>query len=218
LKLGAALLSIAALTALTVPAAAQAPGPAIALDKKCYQAAPTGAASGEDVSFTATGFPANGPVVIARDGTRLGTLTAGPTGTVTGGLSAPRIDPKNGRRFSITVTSQVNPAITKTVHPLATVLDVSVKPKSVKTGVKRKISARGFNVSGAKYLYAHVRGRAKKNIRLGRIRGACGKSKAKKRLLKRNAKTGVYTVQFDTHKKYKKTRIPRVTFRITVSR
>jgi hypothetical protein len=218
LKLGAALLSIAVLAALTVPAAAQAPGPAIALNKKCYEAAAPGAAAGEPVSFTATGFPPGGSVAISRDGASLGTLTAGSTGSVTGRLPAPAIDPKQERRFSITATSQLNPAITATVNPLATALNVTVKPKTGKPGVKRRISARGFNVKGAKYLYAHVRGRAKKNIRLGRIRGACGKSKARKRILRNNAKSGSYRVQFDTHKKYKKTRIPRVTYLITVFR
>ena len=94
---------------------------------------------------------------------------------------------------------------------------MTVKPTSGKPAVKRKITARGFNVKGAKWLYAHVvKGKSKKTVKVAKLTGPCGKGKGKKRLFARHAKNGLYRVQFDAKKKYRKKTIPRVTFKVRI--
>ena len=80
--------------------------------------------------------------------------------------------------------------------------------------------ARGFTTGPT--LWAHVvRGNTRRNVKLGAVKGACGGLKARKRLLPRNAPVGVYTLQFDTFRRYdgrEKNRPVRDRYTITVTR
>lgn len=210
MKLGLAVTSLAVLTALTVPAEAQAPGPAIVTDKACYQ-------EQEPIRVIAGPFTPNSTVTIFRDGTSLGTVPSGTAGEIKAELHAPLIDPSKERAFTLGAADQATPprAVQKTLT--ATQLDVTVKPTSGSPAVKRKITARGFNVSGAKRLYAHVvKGKSKKTVKVAKLKQPCGKGKGKKRIFARHAKNGLYRVQFDVKRKYRKKTIPRVTFKVRI--
>ena len=195
-------------TALAAAASAQAA--TLAGDKACYQ-------ESEPVNVVGTGFTPNGSVNFSRDNQAFGTITAGPTGTVTGAGSAPRISPARERRFTLEARDAANPAIFATITPLATVFSVTVKPQSGNPARKRRIRARGF--TRGKSLYVHVRRGGKgRNIKLGRLKSPCGTKRVSKRIFRRKAKTGTYSVQFDTRRKYTRKAFPKVTFRVTIFR
>ena len=80
-----------------------------------------------------------------------------------------------------------------------------------------RINARGFTTG--KTLWAHItRGKSKRTIKLGRLKGACGSLKTRKRLLPQNAALGVHTLQFDTFRRYNKRQPVRDRYTITVTR
>ncbi len=70
-----------------------------------------------------------------------------------------------------------------------------------------RVRARGFTTG--KTLYAHVRkGRYRRNIKLGRLRGACRTLSVRKRFFGRRPPTGRYLVQFDTRRRFsRKTKV-----------
>jgi hypothetical protein len=80
-----------------------------------------------------------------------------------------------------------------------------------------RINARGFTTGNT--LWAHViKGKRKRHIRLGKLRGACGKLETRRRLLRRNAAFGVHRIQFDTFRRYSPGRAVRDRVSISVSR
>ena len=90
---------------------------------------------------------------------------------------------------------------------LGSSLAVIVKPRNGAAGRKLRISASGFTTG--KRLYAHVvRGKYRHNVSIGKLKGPCRTTKARRRVLPAGLSTGVYTVQFDTKRRYsKKTKV-----------
>jgi len=62
------------------------------------------------------------------------------------------------------------------------------------------------------------RGQSKRNLKIGRVKGACGNLTTRRRLLPQDAAVGVYTVQFDTFRRYNADRPVKDAYTITVSR
>jgi len=207
LKLRTAVLPALAAVALLAPATA--PAATLTVDKPCY-------GPGEQVRFTGAGFTPSGQVALSVSGQQLGIGTADPAGGFGVGIGAPTIDGKQ-RTDVFIATDQTNLALTATVPVLLTSLNVNVTPRNGNPGRTKKIVARGFT-SGAT-LYAHVRRNgAKRNIRIGRLKGACKGLTARRKLFSTDAKSGVYKVQFDTKRKYSAKTVPQVAFRVTVFR
>jgi hypothetical protein len=198
-----------AVAALAVAAPAQAA--TLVGDQSCYR-------EGEPVNVVANGFTPNGVVNFSRDNQALtGSPTADAAGTVRASTAAPRITPALQRAFVLEARDATNPAIAASINPLATRFGVTVSPKSGNPARKRRIKARGF--TEGKTLYVHVRRGGKgKNIKLGRLKKPCGNKSVKKRIFKRHAKTGIYTVQFDTRRRYRSKASPKVTYLVTVFR
>ena len=98
---------------------------------------------------------------------------------------------------------------------MLTSLSVTVKPKNGNPGRLKRIVARGFTTG--KVLYAHVRrGKTRRNVRIGRLKGPCKTLTTRRKLFSLNAKTGVYHVLFDTRRRYSKQTTPQVGFVVTV--
>ena len=202
-RLAAASLTLAALAA---PAASQAA--TLGVDRQCY-------GPSEPVIFTGTGFTPNGNVALTTNGRQVGSSTANPVGVFQSALSAPSIS--SGERIDpFTATDTQNQANVGSTSVRLTALSVSVSPRSGNPARVRRIKARGF--TRARSLYAHIRGRAKRNIKIGRLKGPCGTLSRKKRLFKRGTKTGSYRVQLDGSRRYKASTTPRVAFNVTVFR
>jgi hypothetical protein len=199
------------LTALTLMGLApSADAASLITDKPCYvESAP--------VAFAGAGYTPGGSVNVLLDNVFKGSATADSSGVVGAILAAPSTGAAKQRSFNLTASDAANPANQATVTRFVTELDVKIKPKGGSPARKRKITARGFPQK--KTLYAHVRRKGKgRNVRLGKVKGPCGKLNKRKRLFPRKSKTGTYTVQFDTKRKYRKKTVPRVTFRVFIFR
>jgi hypothetical protein len=178
-------------------------------DRPCYGPA-------QRVSLSGTGFTPSGRVALTAGGRQLGIGDADPAGLFRADLVAPTISGPE-RVDSFVATDQTDLAITATTPIRLTALRVDVKPKRADPGRVRRIAARGFTTGNT--LYAHVRrGTRKRNVRIGRLKGACGTLSVRKRILSSGAPPGVYRVQFDSRRRYSARTAPQVTFLVTVFR
>ena len=200
----------AAVLALAVPAAASAATLVADPAKPCYR-------SGETVLLRGEGFTPNVPsgVNVSRDDQPLGPVSTDASGIFAGELT---LGQESGRRTSTYVASDItNPLLTASTSLQVSAVDVNVKPKGGRPGRVVTIGATGFTTG--KRLWVHVRkGAFKRNFSIGALKGDCRRLKVKRRILSPGADFGVYTVQFDTFRKYKETRETKVVFTITVRR
>lgn len=191
--------------ALAAPATASAA--TLSVDKDCY-------GPGEEVAFTGVGFTPNGPVALSVGGQQLGVGTVNPVGEFEVSLGAPDIRAKKRTDF-FTATDQTNLSLTASAPVHLTSLDVKVTPANGNPGKAKRIVARGF--TDGKVLWAHVqRGKNKRNVKIGKLKGACKTLDVKRKLFKADAKDGLYNVHFDTKRKYSKRTTPQVSFQVVV--
>ena len=122
------------------------------------------------------------------------------------------------RNLTYTATDSANTANIATVGLLVTATDVDIKPLQGRPNRRLTITGRGF-FGGGKRLWAHIkRGRgAARNVRLGRIKGACKKTRSRKRLFAAGAAPGVYYVQFDAFRRFRRNRVAKSPFSVTIS-
>lgn len=184
----------AAATVLVAPAAASAATLVVTPAKACYR-------SGEAFSMSASGFTAGAPVNVTVNGSTLmgSPLTADAAGGIGSGLT---LGQRSGQQQKTLVTTDsTNPALTASATLLVSAVSVNVKPKNGAAGRKVKVGARGFTTG--KTLYAHISkgGKVIRNVRIGKLKGACRIAKAKRQLFASDTKSGTYKVQFDTAKK-----------------
>jgi hypothetical protein len=201
-----------AITAATVglaATAATADAATLALDpaKACYL-------KNETATLSGTGFTAGGSVNIAVDGQGVGALTADTAGNFAvrfnfvGKLNAVKSHP-------ITATDATNPAITASLSFVGTTQQVALRNRRGKPGKKSKM--RGYGFLFGKKAFMHVRGHGiKSNKFLARPKAPCGTFTVKKAFVPSNAPIGVYRVQFDHKKAYKKNRAGSIAYQLTV--
>jgi hypothetical protein len=185
-------LPAAAIIFVVFPGAAHAAALAVSPVKPCYR-------SGEQVGLAGSGYTPNGGVNIASDGSPLGTAMADGTGVFSGRLTV--AVPSGERVRSYTATDQTNGANTATIPLRVSAFSINVRPSRFVPGALFRIRARGFTTGSRLYVHI-VRGRTKRNIALGRLRGACRTLSVRKRMFARGSAFGTYTVQFDTRRRY----------------
>lgn len=198
--------AIATGLALTGSASAQAATLTLSGSKDCYRL-------GDQLTLSGSGFTPAAPASIALDGASLGEVQA----DAAGNFSAPlRIADLTGvRRRTVTATDTVNPANVATAQFLGSALAVKVRPKTGKAGRKVRIQASGFTTG--KRLYAHALRRGyRRNVFISRLKGPCRRGKARRVVLPASAPAGVYTVQFDTRRRYSRKTKVWVKFTVTV--
>jgi hypothetical protein len=204
-----AVLAIA--TALAAPAAASAATLSVDPAAPCYR-------EQSKVFLNGEGFTANAGVAFSRDGRSLGSaILADASGQINAQLTLPDLF-SGQQRLTYVATDTTNSSITSQIGLLVSATDVGVKPGHGAPNRVLTISARGF-IGGGTTLWAHIVKRGKKQARtarIGRVRGNCKTLKAKKRLFAAGAPAGVYHVQFDTFRSYKKSRAVKVEFSVTV--
>jgi hypothetical protein len=197
----------AAAVVLVGAASAQAATLSVAGGKACYRA-------GDSLTLSGTGYTPGAPVDVTLEGRELGQLTADAAGNISsplqiGGLSGVS-------RRTLVATDATNPAITATAQFLGSSLLVKVKPQNGAAGRKLRINASGFTTG--KRLYAHVlRKGYRRNVFIGKLKGPCRTLKKRKRVLSAGTPKGVYTVQFDTKRRYSKKTKVWYRFRVTVT-
>ena len=179
----------------------------MAVDRTCYR-------PGQQGTITGGGYTPGAPVSFTLDGAAFGDTTADAGGNLVPATFTAGNVPGKQQRKTLTATDTLNGANTAATTFTGTNLDVVVKPKRGNPGKKKRITARGFD--GGRTLWAHVRGPRKRNVKIGKVKGACGKLRKRKRIFKAGYPVGVYTVQFDQKKKYRAASEPRVTFSVTI--
>jgi hypothetical protein len=207
-KIRLAIVSATAIASLAVPSAATAAGVFANPQKPCYY-------SGQKVTFGGSGYSPNGSVRVTSDGAHIGILSTDVNGVFNGILTVGQ--PKGQKTKAYAATDLANPALTGSLNLTVSALDVNVRPRSGRPGRRLRINARGF--VGSRNLYAHVlRGRTRRNLRIGRLKKDCGLVKKRKRFFSNSARSGTYTVQFDGKRRYSRKTKPRVRFRVFVFR
>jgi hypothetical protein len=196
----------AAAVAATLALAAPASAATITVEpaQRCYREQQT-------VFVTAQGYTPSGFVDFTRDGRLIERIQADATGTITGNLTLPGL--LSGQRpLTYVGTDTSNPSITAQATLLTTATDVTVRP--VSGPPHRVLTIRGRGFFGRPTVWAHIvrlgrgaRASAARNVRIGRVRGACQKVRAKRRLFPRGAAPGRYRVQFDTFRRYRPNRL-----------
>lgn len=206
-----ALPTLLAATALIAPAAAQAATLTATVTKPCY-------GTNDGVALSGTGFTPNGPVAVKQGQIALPSATADATGAFAGVAPVQPIT-RNEETVAYTATDQTNAAIVASTVPIRFSRVGVVGKKAGANGLIQRVRARGFT-TGARTLYAHVRrgGRRIKDLRLGRLKGACRTLKVKKRFFSAKANPGEYTIYFDTHRRYRKVRQQQLRGTLTVFR
>jgi hypothetical protein len=193
----------AAAIALSAPGAASAATLTVDPASPCYREQDT-------VFLAAQGYTPSGFVDFTRDGRLIEQLQADASGAISANLTL--LDLLSGqRRVTYVGADTTNPSVTAEVSLLVTATDVTVAPDNGPANRLMTIKARGF--FGGRTLYAHVvrlgrgaRASAARTVKLGRVRGACKRVTAKKRLFRRGTATGRYRVQFDTFRRYRANR------------
>jgi hypothetical protein len=199
-----------ALTALTLPAVVSAAELRVEPHRNCY-------GSGEVVGLMGSGFTPNlvEGIKVTKDGDPLGELSTDSNGGFNATL---RLGQGNGRRTrTYTATDTSNPTLTASTQIVVSEVEVRLRPRSGAPGRRLRIGAVGFTQGDT--LWAHiVGGNSVRHLRIGRLKGACHKLRARRRLLSPNARVGTYTVQFDAFRRYRQRRRQSVGYLITVRR
>jgi hypothetical protein len=192
-----------AIVAFAAPAAASAATLKVEPASPCYR-------EGQTVFLTAEGYTPNGFVDFMRDGEVIERLQADPSGAISGNLTLPGL--VTGQRALTYVGQDVSdPARRAEVTLLTSATDVRVRPERGAPNRRLTIDGRGF-FGSRRVVFAHVvrmRGgagaaaRRVRTVRIGRVKGACRRIQARKRLFRRNPPPGRYRVQFDLFREYK---------------
>jgi hypothetical protein len=208
LRMTRSLAVVAGAAALALPSSASAAELTVSPQKRCYS-------SGESVNLLGTGFSPLGSATITRDGSLVGSLNTDGNGAFNGILTVAQ---NRGRQTkTYTATDGSDSSLTASTPITVSSVRVGLTPASGPPGRILRITARGFTTG--RTLWAHVtRGRRTRNLRIGRLRGACGNLRVRRRLLSRNAALGVHTIQFDTFRRYNSRRPVRDRYTITVTR
>jgi hypothetical protein len=204
-------LAVAALTlVLAVPASASAATLAVSPVKSCYR-------TGERVGLSGTGFTPNSTATIAVDGSSLGNAATDATGAIPPGGTLTVAQRSGEKVKNVTATDNANPANVGSLQLRVSAFTVGVRPRNGKPGARLRIAARGFLGPGT--LRAHiVKGRSRRTVRVGRLRGPCGSGSFRKRLFSANTAPGVYRVQFDTRRRYSPRTQEKITYSVRIFR
>jgi len=205
----AALPALLGVATLAAPAGAQAATLVKKPAKPCYGTA-------DKVSLLGEGFTPRAQVDIGRDGRRIGRVTSNSVGAIAALATVPTIR-RDVQRSTYTATDQTDPSLTASVPVRLSRLRVTVRPGDSRASQPRRIKARGFTTG--KRLYVHiVRGKSRRLVRVGRLKGACRTISAVRRIFGADAKLGTYRVQFDAFRRYSAKRDQRVRFQVTIRR
>jgi len=207
LRLFAAVTATLALAAVVVPAASAG---TIAVAQPCVRAE-------SPVGFSLSGY-APGYVEIQLDGSYLSEVDTEESGAFTGSFPAPSLG--SARAESHTVSTPQGGSATFSVTPTG----ATQKPAYPKPTGKVTLDAYGFVEGGA--LYAHyvhhptdVKYTLNKTVALGKLTGACGNLKKKVAALPvKKPKPGVWIVQVDNRKAYKKQVAPSAELSVYVAK
>jgi hypothetical protein len=200
---------LVAALALIASAPAGAATLAVAGGKSCYRV-------GDVLIVGGTGYTAGQPVNFVLGSQDLGSLTADAAGNISSALTIPPETFRGVDTRTLTATDAANPANVATAQFLGAALGVTVRPRNGAAGRKLRLKATGFTTG--KRLYAHIlRKRFRRNVFVGKLKGPCRTLKVRRKILSASLPSGVYTVQFDTKRRYSTKTKVWVRFSVTVT-
>ena len=185
--------------ALSAPAAAEAASVGLLKPQKaCYR-------SGELVGVGGSGYTPNAGITITSDGTP---LSSGPTADAAGNFvgqppgNGLRVVNRSGEKVkTYAFIDQSNTSNAASLQLRVSAFGVSLRPRNGPPTRRFRIRARGFTTGSR--LYAHVvRGRYRRTVGLGRLKGACHSLRTRRRIFAGGLSVGIYTVQFDPRRRY----------------
>ena len=196
------------LAALAAPSAAHAASLTTDPAKPCYR-------SGESVNFLGSGFTPSSTVNLTRDDVFVSPIPTDVTGQFNALL---RLQQDQGTQIrTYTATDANNPTLSASVPVTVSAVGVALRPRTGSVSRRFRIRARGFTTGET--LWAHiVHRRAKRHVKVGRLRGACHNLRTRMRLLTQNARFGRHRIQFDTFRRYRLDRAVKTTYTIRVVR
>jgi hypothetical protein len=207
LRMTRSLAVAAGVVALAIPSTASAaPSLTVSPQKRCYS-------SGEAVNLLGAGFTPLGTATVTRDGAALGALESDATGAFNGRLTLGQASGRQTKTYA--ATDETDPTLTAAVQITVAAPRVGLRPANGPPGRVMTIAARGFATGPT--LWAHVTHKGKtRNLKIGRLKGACGALGTHRRLLPRSAGLGVHKIQFDTSRRYQRSNPVRDRYEITV--
>jgi hypothetical protein len=199
---------VAVAAALAAPSAAEAASLATSPAKPCY-------GSGETIHLIGADFTPASSVNLMRDGDFVTSLPTDSSGGFDATLK-PLLE-RGTQERTYTAADGSDPGTTASVPLMVSVVKVRLSPLTGSVSRRFRISARGFTTG--RTLWAHiVHRRSKRHIKIGRLEGACHNLRTRRRLLPRNVRLGRYRIQFDTFRRYRKTRPVQDFYTINVVR
>jgi hypothetical protein len=197
-----------AVAALAAPSAAHAATLTTNPAKSCYR-------SGETVNFVGSQFTPSSSVNLTRDGAFVSPIPTDGAGQFDAALRLQQASGSQTRTYTATDTTDSSVSVSVPVSVSA--VGVSLTPDSGSVSRRFRIRARGFTTG--RTLWVHlVHKRSTRNVKIGRLRGACHTLQTRRRLLSRNARFGRHRIQFDTFRRYRADRPVKDTYRLTVVR
>lgn len=210
--------AIALSSTLVVPAVAQTPGPQVQVDRDCYlDTQVDGKRIATPITLSGNGFTPNAQFQINLDGQPLpgGTGTTDALGAVpSGSFTAPSLNGLNRRQKKWTVRVDEGANMPSTTFSTSDIYANFSPSTGNPASLKVRFVANGFKLAQADTtknpsVYVHYirpNGKRKKTYRLGTATGACGELKrtAKRRLFPFKAEKGLWKMQVDTNKTYKR--------------
>jgi hypothetical protein len=188
------------LAAMLAPAPA-AHGASLATDARCYQET-------QDVILSGSAFAPMASVAISQDAQRFGTADTDAAGAFQRKFPAPELA-RNVREqvFALSGTDSALNTATTQYHTTKIFADFTPHSGDPKT-LQVRFAVNGFGLlrpHATVYLhYVSPSGKVRRNVRLGRALGTCGKIRATRlrRLFPFSARRGHWVLQFDTNKTY----------------
>lgn len=195
---------------LLAPAAA--PSPTVTTDHPCY-------VGSTPVTLTGTGFEP-GKRVVVQTKTPFEVPATDPVGAFSARFPAPIVPTAKPRseRFTLTATEPDNPAVTAATTFLVTTFAVKVTPARARPTHEVRYSLSGFTPGTTVYGHWRFHRRTRKTVRMGRADIPCGFVSRRMRQIPARARTGRWDVQFDTHRRYSRRSLPRLSIVISVFR
>jgi hypothetical protein len=203
---------VLAWTLLALPCAAQAA--TVQTDLPCYL-------ENRSVAVTGTGFTPGASFTVLRDSQAIGGGTVGPDGSVTGSFTSGALETNIAERaFDLTLTDGTNQAGTK--FSVSRFRAEFAPSRGNPATLRVRFSVFGFGRQGLPVYLHYLRpdGRTVRTVLLGNTRSVCGgiTRTRMRRLFPFRPGAGRWRLQFDTHKAFRKTAVPRIVRAVDVKR
>lgn len=199
-----------------VPATPAVAQPALTLAKPCFVSA---GSRGEPVGLDASGFPPLSTIDFAVNGAYQTSAQSDAFGNVAGpGITAP-VQPSGIGTFTVTATAHDAPTHTASATARVAALAVTLTPGRARPSQRVLFTGQGFTRRRPVFAHYVFGGRVRQTVLLARPHGSCGTFAARARQIPvRRPRTGLWRVQLDQRREYRREQPPYVLLSITVAK